>query len=352
MATRKHDSGALFRKHWGKDDYLKSNDYKTVTDEERAKRHLDASELNEAYYDMITDLYQSGWGNKFHFCGYQEDESWETAQARHDHFLALKLGIQPNWKVVDMGCGIGGPAREIAAFTGCHITGINISPLHVERGTEMNESVGLGEQVKLVNGNFMKMPFEDETFDAAYGIEAICCGPDMLKTYQEAYRVLKPGGKLGTYEWVITPLYDDKNEKHRKARYEIERGGSVPHLRLASEHMNAMREAGFEILFEEDRALAKANPVPWWHSLAALHAPTWRDWWQAFRLRPSYYHFTYSIVKVLYKLGLTHPAQMEALDTVAECTFGCRDGGRLGCFTPMHMMIARKPLKPVEKKTQ
>lgn len=48
MATRQHDSGAVFRKHWGKDDYLKSNDYKTVTDEERAKRHLDAPELNEA----------------------------------------------------------------------------------------------------------------------------------------------------------------------------------------------------------------------------------------------------------------------------------------------------------------
>lgn len=87
------------------------------------------------------------------------------------------------------------------------------------------------------------------------------------------------------------------------------------------------------------------------HSLAGLHAPTFYDRYMAFNLKPSVYHFGYAILRILHKLGLTHPSQMEALDSVAMCTFGCRDGGKLGIFTPMHLMIARKPLKKdAEKK--
>lgn len=213
---------------------------------------------------MITDLYQRGWGDKFHFCGYQPHESWQAAQARHEHHLALTMGIQPNWHVLDMGCGVGGPAREIALFTGCHITGVTVNSLHVDRGTATNALVGLDDQITLVQGNYMALPFADETFHAAYGIEAICCGPDMLKTYQEAFRVLKPGGVLGNLEWVLTPKYDDANEEHRKVRYDIERGGSVPHLKTAEQHLEALRQAGFEIVLEEDRAIAKGNPIPWW----------------------------------------------------------------------------------------
>lgn len=65
----------------------------------------------------------------------------------------------------------------------------------------------------------------------------------------------------------------------------------------------------------------------------------------AFKLKPSVYHLTYFLINIFYKLGLTHPAQMEALDSVAMCTFGCRDGGKLGVFSPMHLLVARKPVQ-------
>jgi sterol 24-C-methyltransferase len=65
-------------------------------------------------------------------------------------------------------------------------------------------------------------------------------------------------------DWVVTDQYDDGNELHRRIRNEIERGGSVPHLTSVQAHVDALERAGFEMVVEEDRATAKANPIPWW----------------------------------------------------------------------------------------
>lgn len=167
-------------------------------------------------------------------------------------------------KVLDIGCGVGGPAREMAKFTGCHVTGVTINDLHVERSNAYNAEEGLSDQVHMVKGNFIDLPFEDGTFDQAYATEALCCSPDMEKAYREAWRVLKPGGKLGMLDWVLTEKYDDGNEMHRRIRNQIEEGGSVPHLTTAKAHFEALEKAGFEVLVESDRATDKSNPIGWW----------------------------------------------------------------------------------------
>ena len=66
------------------------------------------------YYNLVTDFYEYGWGTSFHFCTQRKGESYKAALARHEHFLALKLKIGPGKVALDCGCGVGGPAREIA----------------------------------------------------------------------------------------------------------------------------------------------------------------------------------------------------------------------------------------------
>jgi sterol 24-C-methyltransferase len=67
----------------------------------------------------------------------------------------MKIGIQAGMKVLDVGCGIGGPAREIAKFTDAHITGLNNNDYQIERATRYAEKEGLSNQLTYVKGDFM-----------------------------------------------------------------------------------------------------------------------------------------------------------------------------------------------------
>ena len=111
--------------------------------------------LARSYYNLATDLYEYGWGQSFHFCRYSIGESFYQAIARHEHYLAMKVGIQAGMKVLDVGCGVGGPAREIAKFTDAHITGLNNNDYQIDRATRYAQNEGLSNQLKFVKGDFM-----------------------------------------------------------------------------------------------------------------------------------------------------------------------------------------------------
>lgn len=108
-----------------------------------------------SYYNLATDLYEYGWGQSFHFCRFSHREPFFQAIARHEHYLAHSMGIKENMKVLDVGCGVGGPAREIAKFTGAHITGLNNNDYQIDRATHYAAQEGLSNQLEYVKGDFM-----------------------------------------------------------------------------------------------------------------------------------------------------------------------------------------------------
>lgn len=114
------------------DDYLKH--WKTDnTEEARDGRKVKYMSLVNNYYDLATDLYEEGWAQSFHFCRFAVGESLLQALARHEHYLAYRINLQEGMKVLDVGCGVGRPAREIAAFTGCNVVGLNNNSYQIER---------------------------------------------------------------------------------------------------------------------------------------------------------------------------------------------------------------------------
>lgn len=80
------------------------------------ERRANYSDMVNKYYDLATSFYEFGWGESFHFAHRWKGESLRESIKRHEHFLALQLGLKPGHKVLDVGCGIGGPLREIARF--------------------------------------------------------------------------------------------------------------------------------------------------------------------------------------------------------------------------------------------
>lgn len=83
--------------------------------------------LVNAYYELATLFYEWGWGQSFHFAYQLKGEAFKEAIARHEYYLAGRLGVSSGGKVLDCGCGVGGPMRNIARFTNARITGITLS---------------------------------------------------------------------------------------------------------------------------------------------------------------------------------------------------------------------------------
>lgn len=73
----------------------------------------------------------------------------------YEHRLALLMGLRPGMKVLDVGCGIGGPAREIAKFVGCEIVGISINQMQIDRAIHLTAQAGLSDKCTFVRGDFL-----------------------------------------------------------------------------------------------------------------------------------------------------------------------------------------------------
>jgi ubiquinone/menaquinone biosynthesis C-methylase UbiE len=107
--------------------------------------------------------------------------------------LAERLAPQQGDRILDIGCGIGGPARWIAASFGCHVTGIDLTPEYCSAATELSNASGMSDRVRFLEGDAIAMPFADQTFDGAFSQSALMNVADKPTAFAEAFRVLKPG---------------------------------------------------------------------------------------------------------------------------------------------------------------
>jgi len=197
-----------------------------------------------SFYDLVTDFYEYGWGQSFHFAPRHHFETFEQSLSRHEMFLSHKIGLQEGMTCLDVGSGVGGPAREIALFSRAKIIGLNNNDYQIKRATNLAIQAHLHpEYVEFKKGDFLHIPYAENTFDAVYSIEATCHAPELIKVYSEIFRVLKPGQTYGTYEWAMTKKYDPNNQQHQKIKHDIEHGNSLPNL-VTCEEVGCCHEAG------------------------------------------------------------------------------------------------------------
>ena len=155
-----------------------------------------------AYFDRVTDTYRRAWGDSFHFALFSGAETLPEAMVATERRLADEGGFRPGMRVLDIGCGVGGPALNIAEHSGAHVTGVNIVPHQVEIARRRAAERGLAERTHFEVADGMSMPFPDGAFDAVYIFEAGCHMPDKARFYVECARVLRPGGVFLGNEWL------------------------------------------------------------------------------------------------------------------------------------------------------
>ncbi|KAK1991277.1 hypothetical protein LX36DRAFT_685565 [Colletotrichum falcatum] len=332
------------------DEYFRHWDNKSAqkeTKEDRDARAADYASLTRQYYNLATDFYEYGFGQSFHFSRSAAGEPFRQSIARHEHYLAHAIGIKSEMKVLDVGCGVGGPAREMAKFTGAHVTGININEYQVERATRYAAGEQMDRHVRFVQADFMDIPFEDDTFDAVYAIEATVHAPSLEAVYAEILRVLKPGGVFGVYEWVMTDRYDDGDLGMRGIRIGIEQGDGIANMVGAAEAVRALGAAGFDVVRHEDMA-ERPGPSPWYWPLDAgswRHAQTAGDLLYTFRMTRPGRALTRGFLAAAEALGLAPPGVTKVSDSLCAAADALVLGGKQNIFTPMYLMVGRKPAK-------
>ena len=118
--------------------------------------------------------------------------------------LIAQLELSQNSRVVDIGCGICGPARAIAAATGAHVTGIDLTEEFISAAKEFNRLAGLDDRITCTVGSALDLPFDENSFDTATLIHVGMNIPEKPRLFAEAARVLKPGGVFAVYEVMRT----------------------------------------------------------------------------------------------------------------------------------------------------
>lgn len=114
--------------------------------------------------------------------------------------LLDRMGVGAGQSLIDLGSGIGGPARHAARRRGARVTGIDLTESFVAMAAELSRRAGMGDAVRFVQGSILDLPFEDASFDAAMLLHVGMNVDDKRRLVAEAARVLKPGGVFGVYE--------------------------------------------------------------------------------------------------------------------------------------------------------
>ncbi|KIM70574.1 hypothetical protein SCLCIDRAFT_1206702 [Scleroderma citrinum Foug A] len=306
------------------------------------------TDVVNGYYDGATELYEYGWAKSFHFSRFYKGESLAASLARHEHYLSAKMGLRPGMRVLDVGCGVGGPAREIARFSDVHITGLNNNEFQVNRARRYTEKAGLSHQVTFVKGDFMKLSeqFGENAFDAVYAIEATCHAPTWEGVYGEIFKVLKPGGVFGVYEWCMTDAWDPSIPSHKELAHQVEFGNGIPEMRSLKRARQAIANVGFQLEHDEDLA-ERPDDVPWYYPLEGdiSKAQTAWDYFTVWRMSWSGMLVSHTTIKILEMLGLLPKGTWEVSESLKTAATSLVKGGQMKLFTPMFLAICRKPVQ-------
>ena len=228
-----------------------------------------------SYYDNTRLDYRILWFGKknrsVHF-GYYDHEvkSHGEALLNLNKVLAQKSGVKDGDIILDAGCGHGGSSVWLAENYNVQVTGITLVPHQVIKARNVARKRALDHRISFSEQDYSNTNFKDESFTLIWACESMCHAKDKLDFYREAYRLLKPGGRLICADYFRTqrPL----NKEGEKLLHDWLDGWSIKDIDAFSEHKTNAEQCGF-VEFNLENITEYTKP-----SLRHLHSMASKLW--------------------------------------------------------------------------
>lgn len=202
------------------------------------------------YYEECNNAYRDAWGMDSNMqlnLGLWKPGTKKLSEAlvHLNNEIALLGEIKKEHRVLDAGCGVGGTAIHLAKTIGCHVTGITLTPHQAETAIENAKKHGVSNLTEFHIMNYMSTSFTGESFDIITGLESICYAEPKLDFVKEAYRLLKPGGKVVLAENLQGKKVLNKQEFDELYTFAFH-GCLVQSLDTAKQYLSNLKSVGFQ----------------------------------------------------------------------------------------------------------
>lgn len=195
------------------------------------------------YYENTRFDYRVAWLSRdnpaIHFGYYDEKARFhQEALLRLNEVMADLAAVRPGERVLDAGCGLGAGSLWLAEERGALVTGITPVPAQVEEARRRAKN-----RARFEVADYRQTSFPDQSFDVVWACESLCHCPRKMDFYQEAFRLLKPGGRLVIAEYMRKARPLEKRQEDLLGQWL--QGWAIPDIDTAEEHRENARKAGF-----------------------------------------------------------------------------------------------------------
>ena len=225
--------------------------------------------------------------------GFDPARPTAEALAPYDHFhgrgleatedMAELLQVAETDHILDVGSGLGGPARYIARRFGCRVSGIDLTAEFCDVARHLSALLGLEERVSISHGDALAMPFGDAVYDGAYSMNVSMNIADKRALYREIHRVIKPGAWLMLSEVAQGPGGEPdfptpwaRTASSSFLSSEIETRANLEACGFAIESLRETTEAALAY-GARSRALVEAGGKPLHRAVSLIHGALAED---------------------------------------------------------------------------
>ena len=301
----------------------------------------DHDDTVKEYYDLCTEFMEFGWGDSLHFAPLSPRETLEDAKVRHQRLMIAKLELSKGMKVIDVGCGVGGPMRRVVRESRAFVLGLNSNEVQLEKAKSLNDAAGIGHMVEYLACSFMDMrAIPDNTFDRGYAIESTCHAPEKAGAFAEVYRVLKPGALFWGQEMCLTEKFDPSDHRHRTIERDLMHGIALKDIATTHEVNQTLEAVGFQIVEATDWAVGEDVPTTPWYQPMETRGGTVGN---ALRRTPLGRKALIGIFGLAEALRMFPKGSARVAGLLDHTANAYVAGGRAGIFTPLYCFLARKP---------